>query len=205
MTTKHQTDIGRFPAPASTLANLRAEVVALESLDTDLLRKRWRSVMRRLAPAHLSRSLLFRILAYRFQADALGDINKWGRSTLSRAPGAQCSSASALNTSRALVRPGTLLTREYGGVTHRVMVSEAGYSWNGRSFRSLSEVATAITGTKWNGPRFFGLKRLALGDQRQAEAGRSSNETSAANGGVDAARSSERGSARLARATRGGG
>jgi len=51
-----------------------------------------------------------------------------------------------------------LLAREYGGVMHRVMAMEDGYSWNGKTFRSLSEVATAITGTKWSGPRFFGLR-----------------------------------------------
>jgi hypothetical protein len=51
-----------------------------------------------------------------------------------------------------------VLEREYGGAIHRVTVSEEGCSWNGRQFRSHSEVALAITGTKWNGPRFFGLR-----------------------------------------------
>ena len=59
------------------------------------------------------------------------------------------------------VRPGTLLVREWDGVLHRVMALEQGFAWNGTSYRSLSEVARAITGTRWNGPRFFGLREVA--------------------------------------------
>ena len=54
--------------------------------------------------------------------------------------------------------PGTVLSREWGGQHHRVMVLDGGFAWQGRTYRSLSEIAKAITGTKWNGPRFFGLR-----------------------------------------------
>ena len=60
--------------------------------------------------------------------------------------------------------PGTVLTREWNGQMHRVMVVKDGFAWDGRSYDSLSTVAFAITGTKWNGPRFFGLR-----DQKPAE------------------------------------
>ena len=59
------------------------------------------------------------------------------------------------------VRPGTLLVREWDGVLHRVMALDQGFAWNGTSYRSLSEVARAITGTRWNGPRFFGLREVS--------------------------------------------
>jgi hypothetical protein len=59
------------------------------------------------------------------------------------------------------VRPGTLLVREWDGVLHRVMALDEGFAWNGTSYRSLSEVARAITGTRWNGPRFFGLREVS--------------------------------------------
>ena len=59
---------------------------------------------------------------------------------------------------RAELRPGTILTREWNGHTHRVMVVDAGFAWMGKTYDSLSKVAFAITGTKWNGPRFFGLR-----------------------------------------------
>ena len=154
----------RPPTAVSELETLKNEIEALESLDLDLLRRRWRGLLGRPAPAHLSRSLLVRILAYRHQVARLGDIDRASRVALGemigdpkfRAGGAAGESPSA-KASMAL-RPGTVLEREYGGVIHRVTVSEEGCSWNGRHFRSLSEVALAITGTKWNGPRFFGLR-----------------------------------------------
>jgi hypothetical protein len=56
------------------------------------------------------------------------------------------------------LKPGALLVREHAGVQHRVTVVEAGFAWNGATYKSLSEIARAITGTNWNGPRFFGLR-----------------------------------------------
>lgn len=55
--------------------------------------------------------------------------------------------------------PGNMLTREWNGVTHRVMVLEEGFAWNGQNHASLSEIAYRITGTRWSGPRFFGLRQ----------------------------------------------
>ena len=54
--------------------------------------------------------------------------------------------------------PGTVLVREWDRKSHRVMVMPDGFAWNGETFDSLSEIAFTITGTKWNGPRFFGLR-----------------------------------------------
>ena len=67
----------------------------------------------------------------------------------------------ATPTSAALgaLKPGTVLTREWGGVTHRVTVLEEGFAWAGQNYRSLSEIATKISGARWSGPRFFGLKQ----------------------------------------------
>ena len=61
------------------------------------------------------------------------------------------------------IRPGTILVREHQNLLHRVIALETGFSWNGRTFASLSAAARAITGVRWNGRRFFGLqeKRLA--------------------------------------------
>ena len=63
-----------------------------------------------------------------------------------------------LNRSKTELRPGTLLTREWDGHLQQVMVLAAGFTWNGKTYRSLSKVAFAITGSRWNGPRFFGLR-----------------------------------------------
>ncbi len=71
---------------------------------------------------------------------------------------------------RTVVTQGTVLVREWDRRSQRVMVMADGFAWNGKTYDSLSKVAFAITGTKWNGPRFFGLRskedQLALGDRR---------------------------------------
>ena len=59
-----------------------------------------------------------------------------------------------------LPRPGTILVRQWQGMTYQVTVTDDGFLWNGTSHRSLSRIARAITGTTWNGPRFFGLRDL---------------------------------------------
>lgn len=69
--------------------------------------------------------------------------------------------------------PGTVIGREHGGTVHHVMVLTDGFAWNGTTYRSLSEVAYAITGTRWNGPRFFGLKsnrKLPVGNSTEGAA-----------------------------------
>jgi hypothetical protein len=104
-----------------TSERLKKEVEALESLDLDLLRKRWRSVMGRPAPTHLSRGLLIRILAYRHQVNVLGDLDRATRAALLETFGGTVNFASAepqspgSRRSPAALRPGVLLAREYGG------------------------------------------------------------------------------------------
>ena len=141
--------------------DLEAEIARLRDLDVPGLRVRWRKVFRETAPDHLPRHLLFRILAYRLQADRLGDLDKDTRRFLDRiAAGAQHGDeikTADRNPSRNGLQPGTILVREWNGVVQRVMVLEHGFAWNGTTYRSLTEVAHVITGTRWSGPRFFGL------------------------------------------------
>ena len=137
-------------------AALEDEIAHLRGLDRDGLRARWRTCFGRSAPAHLPRHLLLRLLAYRIQAQALGDLDPATVRALERAAGSQ-ERAGAPAPER--VRPGTLLVREWDGVPQRVMALEDGFAWNGTTYKSLSQVARAITGTRWNGPRFFGLRQ----------------------------------------------
>ncbi len=113
-------------------------------------------------PPYLPRHLLFRILAYRLQADQFGDLDADIRRVLDRM-GFEAADGfgrlvADLNRSRTELRPGTLLTREWGGHLQQVMVLPDGFTWNGKAYQSLSKVAFAITGSRWNGPRFFGLR-----------------------------------------------
>jgi hypothetical protein len=138
------------------------EIARLRGLDVGDLRARWHTVFRRAAPPRLPRHLLFRILTYRLQADQLGDLDADTRRVLDRIGSGSSEGigrlVAALNRSRTELRPGTLLTREWDGYLQRVMVLADGFSWNGKTYRSLSKVAFAITGSHWNGPRFFGLR-----------------------------------------------
>lgn len=111
----------------------------------------------RAAPKHLPRHLLLRILAYRIQANAFGDLSRESVRLLDRIAAGQGGVPAPVRATR----PGTVLVREWAGIRHHVMTDRDGYSWNGERYRSLSEVAFAITGTRWSGPRFFGTKGKA--------------------------------------------
>jgi hypothetical protein len=138
------------------------EIARLRGLDVGELRARWHTVFRRGAPLRLPRHLLFRVLAYRLQADQLGDLDADTRRVLDRIGSGSSEGIDRLvvdlKRSRTELRPGTLLTREWDGHLQQVMVLADGFTWNGKTYRSLSKVAFAITGSRWNGPRFFGLR-----------------------------------------------
>ena len=130
----------------------------LAGMDLEGLRRRWRARFGRAAPPALSRTLLYRALAYRIQADALGELDRATIQALARLADDPGAAVPALPELRAM-KPGTLLVREWAGALQTVTVQEAGFAWQGQSYDSLSAVARAITGTAWNGPRFFGLRK----------------------------------------------
>jgi len=117
------------------------EIARLRGLDVGELRARWHTVFRRRAPPHLPRHLLFRILAYRLQADRLGELDTDSRRLLDRIGSGPVERidrlVADLNRSRTELRPGTLLTREWDGHLQRVMVLADGFAWNGKTYPSL--------------------------------------------------------------------
>ena len=131
------------------------EIARLRDFDVQSLRIQWRNMFRQPAPTHLPRYLMIRVLAYRLQADRFGDLDGASRRLLDRTPSPEAAGSVA---GQALLRPGTILARDWNGKMHRVTVLSDGFSWNGETHASLSRVAFAITGTRWNGPRFFGLR-----------------------------------------------
>jgi hypothetical protein len=152
-------------------ASLDNEIARLRGLDVGQLRARWHTVFRRRAPPHLPPHLLFHILAYRLQADRLGDLDADTRRSLDRiGPGSLDETrrlVADLHRSKTELKPGTLLTREWEGHLQRVVVLADGFCWNGKTYPSLSKVAFAITGSRWNGPRFFGLRDKLASEARQ--------------------------------------
>jgi hypothetical protein len=145
---------------ADRKAAVELEVARLRDLEPAALRTRWRMATGRAAPASVSRGLLLRMLAYRIQADALGDLDPATARFLDRiaADPKLARSTSIPLPDRERAAEGAILIREWEGVSYRVAAVADGYAWNGVTYRSLSEVARAITGVRWNGPRFFGLR-----------------------------------------------
>jgi Protein of unknown function (DUF2924) len=141
-----------------SVSELEDEVARLRDLDLSSLRARWRSVFRRKAPNHLSRHLLYRMIAYRVQAECLGDLDRDTQRFLDRVAAGTGNELPAPGHRRHALRRGTVLVREWDGRSQRVTVLDEGFAWNGATYRSLTEVAFAITGTRWSGPRFFGLR-----------------------------------------------
>jgi len=153
----------RPAAKKATRLSLNDEIAHLRDLDLHGLRARWKSMARQQSPPHLPRHLLFAVLAYRLQADARGDLDPATARLLRQiaTTGGTLEAArltEAFDRRRTELKPGTILMREWNAKNYRVMVVDAGFAWNGKSYDSLSKVAFAITGTQWNGPRFFGLR-----------------------------------------------
>jgi hypothetical protein len=146
-----------------TQNSIEDEIAHLRGLSLNGLRSRWQGVFQRSAPAHLTQHLLFAVIAYRLQADRFGDLDHVTRQLLDgiatkEAGPALSARLSSFDQKRTKLTPGTVLVREWDRQSQRVMVLADGFAWNGRTYDSLSKVAFAITGTRWNGPRFFGLR-----------------------------------------------
>jgi hypothetical protein len=147
----------RREAPDRSLAQ---DLAALASADVGGLKAQFRQLYRRPAPESLSRDLLARLVAHGIQERRLGGLDRELALKLDRL-------AQGLPSRRRL-KAGTVLVREHEGTMHEVVIVPGGYLWNGQSFTSLSTIAKRITGTSWNGPRFFGLRsnRSAVSEVR---------------------------------------
>jgi hypothetical protein len=144
-------------------AAIEAEVDQIRSLGIDALRKRWRMIFGAIPPKGLTKDTLGRMIAYRIQEEAFGGLDRETIKLLDRL--ARGEKPNELNRR---LKPGTVLVREYNGERHTVTVTPNGFSWQETTYSSLSVIAQTITGTKWNGPRFFGLR--VSGEPRAIEA-----------------------------------
>jgi hypothetical protein len=141
---------------------LTTDLTALEELSREELRHRWVDLYDTPCPIYISRVLMLRALAYRIQEQALGGLDRTTRRRLDRAT-ADLAAGRPLAAPAPKIKPGTRLLREWQGVVHEVVVLERGVEYRDRTWPSLSAVAREITGARWSGPRFFGLKEAASG------------------------------------------
>ncbi len=129
---------------------LAGELAALPGMNRPALIARWEALYRRAPPKSCSHSLLIRAIAYKLQERVYGGLSPATRRMLLGDTAAP---------PKRITRPGTVLLREWHGVTHQVTVIDKGVTYRGKLYRSLSQVAEVITGNHWSGPAFFGLKR----------------------------------------------
>lgn len=142
----------------ATPAELAHVLRDLHHQDRAALIYQWNQLYGTAPPRGISQALMIRAIAYRMQEEALGKLKLTTQRQLTKA----YSDAATEQTNVQLpktVKPGTRLLREWHGVTHEVIVMQSGVQWDGKHYRSLSEVARLITGTRWSGPLFFGLKK----------------------------------------------
>ncbi len=140
---------GVDPAAVDSAVDLELDRIASATIDE--LRALWRERQGQDAPAAFSKDLLARALAYFVQEERFGRLEPRLRRLLDR------DVLSTVDPSRH-VKVGSIIVREHAGVVHEVMVVPGGFCWQGKTFASLSSIAKCITGTTWNGPRFFGLR-----------------------------------------------
>ena len=137
---------------------LADELANLATLKRDALSERWKACYGSAPPPRTGRSLMIAALAYKLQEQAFGALRPSTRRLLRRiAEDASARRPLTTAASRKL-SSGTVLLREWHGVTHRVTVLEDGALFRGRHYRSLSQVAREVTGSRWSGPLFFGLR-----------------------------------------------
>lgn len=147
-----QTILGKGAA-----GDLSRDMAALPGLPLDVLKERWQALYGSPPPSRLGRALMIRAIAYRMQEQALGGLGPALRRRMARAA-EEIGVGRAPSPAPTAIKPGTRLLREWQGVVHEVIVLENGVQYRGETWNSLSVVAREITGTRWSGPLFFGLK-----------------------------------------------
>lgn len=155
-----------------TKEDVERETAELDQLDTKALQQRWREIYGREPPPRIRAVLLRRFIAYQLQVLAFGGLKpktirllrklaaelREKRAKQRAGIGDNGGAQLTLPRRPAVLSPGTQLMREWDGSTEIVDVTDDGFIWRGRTFTTLSAAAAAITGTKWSGPRFFGLR-----------------------------------------------
>ena len=138
---------------------LVAELEQLRELSSEELRERWQTLFGAEPPPKLRSSLIVQGIAYRLQEKALGGLKPATVRSLERiADDAAARRRLSIIPEKVRVNGGTVLVREWHGTKHQVTVLKDGFLYHAKRFHSLSQIARAITGSRWSGPLFFGLK-----------------------------------------------
>ncbi len=137
---------------------IEAEINRLRSMPKADLRVRYKALFKSEPPKAFGPDLLRRSIAYRIQERAYGGLDAATRRLLNNFMAQHAKSKDGRIAVPRRIKPGAVLVRDWKGKSHRVMVLEDSFAYDGKPYASLSEIARLITGARWNGPRFFGLR-----------------------------------------------
>jgi hypothetical protein len=156
-------------------AALEAEIGRLPALSLLELRHRWKTLFGHPAPKSLRRNFLARAVAYQMQVEAYGGLSAATKRRLREIANAVRNGDANTTLGSSRIKTGTQMIRQWQGTTHTVTALVEGFEWDGRTYKSLSAVANAITGTNWNGFAFFGIKRAPSGNKNASGPRRTSS------------------------------
>jgi hypothetical protein len=137
---------------------INQRIAGLTKLSKTTLRVLWKELFGASPPPQLRKRLMIPLLAYRLQEQAFGSLRAASRGRLQQLARAFETNSDAAVSSIPRIRPGTRLVRQWGDHVHLVNVETSGYEYQGARYKSLSEIARLITGSRWSGPLFFGIK-----------------------------------------------
>jgi hypothetical protein len=156
-------------APAqSTDPSVEAELDRLATMPIVELRLRYRELFRTDPPKAFGPDLLRRSIGHRIQEKAYGGLSRLAQRLLDQMMKAYAAKPNGKIVLPRRIKPDSVLVREWKGKSHRVTVLVDGFAYDGKTFGNLSEIAVLITGTRWNGPRFFGLRSKAQDSEEPA-------------------------------------
>jgi hypothetical protein len=141
-----------------TALTLERQVGELEQASFLHLKQRWRELYGTQPPRRISRDLLIRAVAYRMQEQVFGGLKPSTRRLLTRVAAEAAQRREIKVTPQSSLKPGAILLREWHGTQYQAVVRDDGIVFQGKRYSSLSQIAQRITGTRWSGPRFFGLR-----------------------------------------------
>ncbi len=163
-----------FPIkPADPIVEAELDRVAVMPIAQ--LRIRYRELFRGDPPKAFGPDLLRRSIAHRIQEKAYGGLSRPTQRLLNQMVKAYAAKPGGKIVLPRRIKPGSVLVRQWKGKSYRVMVQADGFAYDGKTFGNLSEIAVLITGTRWNGPRFFGLRSAALEDGKPSVSARSTS------------------------------
>ncbi len=138
--------------------SITKRLASLPKLSKPAVCELWRQLFKREPPSEVRKDLMLRVIAHRLQEQELGGLSDANCRRLRQLAATFEADPDAVVSTRPLMKPGTRLVRQWEGHVHVVEVEPKGYSYKGARYENLSEIAHLITGTRWSGPAFFGLR-----------------------------------------------